>query len=159
MERDDKKTILKSSTAKTCLGFLFLAIGCLIYLLFRSKTLYIYVWCKALGLSTFVDVFRENVQNWNVSNFVRFSLPDGFYCAAYILMIDAIWHDDNRKVKYFLLSLVPIITIVSEILQFYGVVRGTFDVMDLLCYLIPPIAYIIITFITLSIIFLKTKQL
>lgn len=147
MERDDKKTILKSSTAKTCLGLLLLATGCLIYLLFRSKTLYIYVWCKALGLSTFVDVFRENVQNWNVSNFVRFSLPDGFYCAAYIMMIDAIWHDDNRKVKYILLSLVPMITIVSEILQFCGVVRGTFDVMDLLCYLIPPIAYIMIALI------------
>jgi hypothetical protein len=147
MERDDKKTILKSSTAKACLGFLLLAAGCMIYLLFRSKTLYIYVWCKALGLSTFVDAFREHVQNWNVSDFVRFSLPDGFYCAAYILMIDAIWHDDNRKVKYILLSLVPIITVVSEILQLYGVVRGTFDLKDLLCYLIPPLAYIMITFI------------
>lgn len=147
MERDDKKTILKSSIAKTCLGLLLLATGSLIYLLFRSKTLYIYVWCKSLGLSAIIDAFRKNVQNWNVSDFVRFSLPDGFYCAAYVLMIDAIWHDDKRKVKYILLSLVPIITIVSEILQFYGVVRGTFDEMDLFCYLIPPIAYIMLALI------------
>ncbi len=147
MEKEDKKTILRSSTAKICLGFLFLATGCLIYLLFRSKTLYIYVWCKSLGLSAIIDAFRENVQFLKVSDFVRFSLPDGFYCTAYILMIDSIWHNDNRKAKYILLSLVPIITVVSEILQYYGVVRGTFDVMDLVCYLIPPIAYIVIAFI------------
>jgi hypothetical protein len=144
MKRDDKKTILKSSAAKTCLGFLLLAVGCLIYLLFRSRTLYIYVWCKFLGLSAFIDTLRYAVHDWQLSDFIRYSLPDGLYVTAYILMMDAIWHDDKRMIKYVILSIVPFITIASEILQYLGLVPGTFDAVDLICYAIPPLIYSII---------------
>ena len=77
---------------KVVLGISFLVCGCAIYLLFRSKTLSIYNWCSALGLSTPIDALRIWVRNWNIPDFVRYCLPDGLYCAAYILLIDAIWH-------------------------------------------------------------------
>lgn len=141
MERDGKITILNSSTAKTCLGFLLLATGCLIYLLFRSKTLYIYVWCKALGLAVFIDTLRLAVLDWQLPSFIKFSLPDGLYCAAYLFIIDAIWHEDQGWKKYVFLAIVPVVTISSEVLQGLGLVRGTFDILDLLCYSIPPIIY------------------
>ena len=133
-------------TTQILLGVLFLFCGCAIYLLFRSKTLYIYQWCISLGVSDFVDSCRSIVQGCSISDFVKFSLPDGLYCAAYILMIDAIWNDDNRFAKYLIISFVPIITIGSEILQYYHTVQGTFDIMDLTCYSIPPLTYIGIFF-------------
>ena len=141
MEKEDKKTILRSSTAKTCLGFLLLATGCLIYLLFRSKTLYIYVWCKSLGLSACIDTLRYGVLGWSVPDFVKFSLPDGLYCASYLFIMDAIWHEDQGWKKYIVLAIVPVATIGSELLQGLDFVRGTFDILDLLCYSIPPIIY------------------
>ena len=125
------------------LGVLFLICGCAIYLLFRSKSLNIYQWCSAIGLSNSIDALRSICQYWNISDFVKFSLPDGLYCAAYILIIDAIWHNNAGIVKYLILSLVPLVTICSEILQYFGLVKGTFDVNDLICYLIPPIIYLI----------------
>ena len=125
------------------LGFTLLLCGCVIYLLFRSKSLYIYKWCSALGLSEVIDNYRYAVRDWNIPYIVRFSLPDGLYCAAYILIIDAIWHNNAGIVKYLILSLVPLVTISSEILQYFGLVKGTFDVNDLICYLIPPIIYLI----------------
>lgn len=127
-------------------GTLFLTLGCAIYLLFRSKTLNIYKWCSLIGISDHVDSVRFQVQHLNIPPFVKFSLPDGLYCAAYILIIDAIWHDDNRLIKGIVISLVPIITIGSELLQYFGLVKGTFDVFDLICYSIPPIIYIIINY-------------
>ena len=125
------------------LGVVFLMYGCAIYLLFRSKSLYIYQWCHSLGFANTIDALRKHVQNWDVSDFVKFSLPDGLYSAAYLLIIDAIWHNDSRAVKYFILSLVPFVTISSELLQYVGLVKGTFDIHDLICYLIPPTIYII----------------
>ena len=119
------------NTAKVLLGVIFLACGCFIYLLFRSKTLYVYIWSKSLGFSKFIDPLRCIVHDWPMNDFIKFSLPDGLYCAAYILIIDAIWYDDKRIIKYFILSLVPIITVLSEFLQYFGIVQGTFDVLDL----------------------------
>ena len=129
------------NTSKVLLAVSFLVCGCLIYLLFRSKTLNIYQWSLALGISTPIEHARGLVHGWVVSDFIRFSLPDGLYCAAYILLIDTIWRNDKRILKYYFLSVVPIMTISSELLQYYGLVRGTFDIADLLCYLVPPMVY------------------
>ena len=153
-------TLTLNSTAKNCLGTMLLMIGCLIYLLFRSKTLYIYLWCKSLGLSALIDKLRFAVLDWSVPDFIKYSLPDGLYCAAYLFIMDAIWHDEKNKVKYLLISIVPIITITSEMLQIFNVVPGTFDIMDLVCYCIPPFTYMAI-FITNKFMFnnLKIKNL
>jgi hypothetical protein len=127
---------------KVALGISFLVCGCAIYLLFRSKTLNIYNWCSALGLSTPIDTLRIWVQNWNIPEFVRFCLPDGLYCAAYILFIDAIWHKDKSIIKNIIVLLVPLVTISSELLQLFGIVRGTFDIYDLVCYTFPLLVYL-----------------
>ena len=141
---------IKNSRAviETFSGVLLLTCGCVIYLLFRSRSLNIYQWCSALGLMGFIDYCRDIVQGWYVPDVVRFCLPDGMYCASYILIVDAIWHKENGKLKYVILSLVPIITIGSELLQSLNFIRGTFDVFDLICYALPPLIYI--CFITLQ---------
>ena len=135
-------------SVECCLGLLFLICGCTIYLLFRSKSLNIYQWCTALGLSSVIDNLREQVQNWNISEFVKFSLPDGLYCTAYILIIDAIWYKDKGIMKCVIISFVPFVTFCSEIMQYLGLVKGTFDVYDLICYTIPPLIYILTKILT-----------
>ena len=130
-------------TSEIVLGVFFLVCGCAIYLLFRSKTLNIYQWCSALGLSNMINSLRYSVQDWKISDFTKFSLPDGLYCAAYILIMDAIWHYDSRIVKYIVLSFVPLITISSEVFQYFGLVKGTFDIYDLVSYSIPPVIYLV----------------
>lgn len=144
----------KIRITSTILGLVFITCGCAIYLLFRSKSLNIYHWCTSLGLSNMIDALRLKVYDWNISDFVRYSLPDGLYCAAYILFIDAIWYNDHRLVKYIIISLVPFVTICSEIMQYFGLVKGTFDIYDLICYTIPPTIYL--TFVFHS---LKTQKL
>ena len=143
MNEKGKKGVILGSTAKILLGILLLVIGCLVYLIFRSKTLYIYIWCKSLGASAPIDTLRIFFHDWSISDFIKYSLPDGLYCTAYLLIMDAIWHEDKSWLKYLFLAVVPVLTIDSEILQYFGYVRGTFDLLDLFCYLIPPLLYII----------------
>ena len=130
-----------SATSKVILGVAFLMQGCIIYLLFRSKTLNLYLWCSALGLSDVIDYARVYAQHWNIPNFVRYSLPDGLYCTAYILIMDAIWHDGDSLIKHFVIIFVPVVTIGSEIFQYFGLVKGTYDFCDLVFYSVPIIAY------------------
>lgn len=129
---------------KVTLGIVFLTFGCSIYLLFRSKTLNIYRWCSVLGMSNTIDSLRNKVNDWNIPEFVRYSLPDGLYCAAYILIVEAIWHNEKGINKNIIIAFVPIVTICSEVLQYFGLVKGTFVIYDLICYTSPPLLYVAI---------------
>ena len=122
-------------------GIICLASGCAIYLLFRSTSLNIYQWCMEFGLSNIIDSVRYIVQDWDMPEWIKYNLPDGVYVAAYILIIDAIWKDDDSLIKHFVIALVPLVTITSEIFQYFGLVKGTFDLCDLLFYSVPFIAY------------------
>lgn len=126
------------------LAALMLFVGSGIYLLFRSKSLYIYKWCAALELSDSINYLRYAVSDWSISDFVKYSLPDGLYCAAYVLVMDAIWHKESGCVKFSAIFFVPFVTIISEALQYFGIGRGTFDYCDLVCYAIPSILYMYI---------------
>jgi len=132
----------KVAISEFIIGGLFLVCGCAIYLLFRTKTLNIYRWTSLIGFSDYVDYMRQQVLYWNIPSFVKYCLPDGLYCAAYILMIDAIWYNDKGIMKKIIMSFVPIVTIISEVLQYFGLIKGTFDIYDLTCYTIPPVAYV-----------------
>ena len=131
------------NTAKISLAVLMLLCGSGIYLLFRSKTLNIYIWCASLGFSDEIDSLRYAVNDWSIPEFIKFSLPDGLYCAAYILIMDSIWQKESGWKKYAVVLSVPLFTISTEILQYFGLVKGTFDVYDLLCYSIPPLIYVL----------------
>ena len=131
-------------TFEAILGIVLLSCGCMVYLLFRSKSLYIHVWCEDLGLAGIVESMRFATQGLPITDFVKFSLPDGLYCAAYLLIMDSIWHKEKGVMKYITLSIVPIVTIASEALQYFGIVRGTFDILDMICYVVPPLAYIML---------------
>ncbi len=133
---------ITKDTAKMSLAVMMLLCGSGIYLLFRSKSLNIYKWCSELGFSNNIDSMRFVANNWDVSELVKFSLPDGLYCAAYILTMDVIWNKENGWKKHIAIFLVPFITICSEVLQYFGFVKGTFDYCDLVCYAIPPITYL-----------------
>ena len=144
MAQPHRHNINKLITAEIVLGVCCLVCGCAIYLLFRSKSLNIYQWCDAIGMTSFIDALRNCVQRWYVADFVKFCLPDGLYSAAYILFMDAIWHNDSGILKYFVISFVPCVAIGSELLQYFGLVKGTFDIYDLVCYSVPLILYYII---------------
>ena len=159
IERLTSSRMKTTTICEVIIGIVFLICGCSIYLLFRSKSLNIYQWCESLGLSGIVDCLRTEVQDWHITDYTRYSLPDGLYCAAYILFIDAIWSKDKRLVKYIIISFVPLVTITSEIFQYFGLVKGTFDVYDLISYSLPPAIYLIYIHNSYKLNNLKIKRL
>lgn len=79
-----------------------------------------------------------------MSDYTKFSLPDGLYCVAYILIVDAVWHNEKAK-RHWIVALIPVIAIVNEIFQYFGVANGTFDWYDLISYATPLFLYLILT--------------
>jgi len=72
---------------------------------------------------------KESLGGW-----VVYSLPDGLWLFSYILLMGCIWNF-NLKRSFYASFPLAFIAIGSELLQILGWVPGTFDVVDLLCYL------------------------
>ena len=121
------------------LGVLSLTTGGVLYILYRSETLILFGWIKTLGLYDIVSNLRPSngSDSWLV-----YSLPDGLWLFAYILLMGALWNFDTLKSLLYSAPLV-VIGIGSELLQIHHIVRGTFDIVDLLCYIVAIVFGII----------------
>ena len=107
-----------------------LIIGCLIYTLFRNDyIIYNKLLCNLFKPLTFADTFLERV--------IVFSLPDGLWAMSYTILIFHIRKD--KTVRTIIWSLIiPVIGAFSEIGQFYLLIPGTFDFIDLIMYIVAP---------------------
>ena len=88
-------------------------------------------------------MMRNTTKDFALSDFVIYSLPDGLWVTSYLLMVDVVVERDSKHALLLWSSLLPGVAILFEILQFFYVIPGVFDIFDLLCYIIPFIVYLI----------------
>lgn len=118
-----------------------LLISGLIYILFRSSSLLMFYWYNTLGIKNCL----KNIRNYTIplSNkspeWIIFSLPDGLWIFSYVSFMLLIWKNTISKQSIFWILAIPIIAISSEIGQFLGLVIGTFDITDLILYILGVI--------------------
>ena len=117
--------------------------GSYIYIVFRPMTLHMFSWFERISVLDTIEMIRLNPLLKTNSNFVIYSLPNGLWAASYILIMDAIWAP-SIKTQIFFSSIIPIVGILSELLQSAGILKGTFDIKDLICYALPYIVYLLI---------------
>ncbi len=121
-------------------GFIFLIIGSYLYLKFRSETLLMFTWAENLGLNFIVSSIRESsILNSPKLEYFIFSTPFGMWVVSFCCFIGAIWHKDISIEAIIWRLFAPAIAISSELLQFVGVIPGTFDTNDLLVLIVSTI--------------------
>lgn len=120
------------------LSLLPLLIGGLIYILFRVDTLRMFNWFEKIGLLEHIDHLRQFTLHFanGIPEWILYSLPDGLWLFSYTTLLLGIW--DNRITNKNLswIAIIPTIAILSELGQLAGAIPGTFDIMDLLLYLL-----------------------
>lgn len=117
--------------------------GAIIYILFRPTYLIMFKWIDSFGLMKLINSIRLNSED--LPDWVLYSLPDGLWMFSYCLFIGQIWNYNIKKCLLFL-SILPIYAVSNEIMQYFHLVSGTFDWMDLLAFLIA---------FTLSVLYIK----
>ncbi len=132
-----------SQAIETTIAVLLFVIGGSIYIAFRTTSLRMFGWFDSLGFHEFITAIRNATNNIQVPEMVIFCIPDGLWTLSYILFMDVIWAPDKRRQIIFC-SIIPFIGATSEILQYFNVIEGTFDIIDLLCYTIPFVIYLIL---------------
>ncbi len=141
MTSTSKQVYWMNGITKVVLSFVSFLIGGLIYLCYRPTTLKMFEWSRILGLDNNVKNLRRHASSFSFGDFVIYCLPDGLWVTSYILIVDYIW-TDNRKYQQLFSGILPAIGVVTESLQAVGILSGTFDVFDILCYAISYFIYL-----------------
>lgn len=137
----------KQRIVNVVLSFAILIIGGLIYVGFRDKSLLMFNWFEQLGIIGEVDAFRGLVNSEGLYGWVKYSLPDGLWLFAYMFLVDTIWNGSKSISSYIFISSLPFLALLSELLQYFGLVPGVFDWIDVASYLFAILLYVIIKLI------------
>ena len=106
--------------------------GAMIYIMFRHTHLLMLNWIDSIGMMGLVNSIRPAL--WTTPEWVVYSLPDGLWMFSYCLFIGYIWDFDLKKC-FLLLTILPIYAVSNEIMQYFHIVSGTFDWMDMFAFL------------------------
>lgn len=133
-----------------CISIVCFLAGGLIYLMFREEHLLMFDWFRAIGLSDFVLQLKNYGRSFgSIPDWIRFSLPDGLWVLSYVLAMSALWNFDIKS-HWGKIGVIPVIAIISEYLQYFGVIGGGFDTRDLTFYCIATIIGFIYTILIKS---------
>lgn len=117
-------------------------IGGMIYILYRPESLLLFRVTDSLGITPLIDMLRSNSSRFMLPSFMINSLPAGLWTASYLLMMFITTKFYSRKVRLMLALPLPVVAIILEFLQFFGWCPGTFDIYDLICYVVPLFVFI-----------------
>lgn len=135
------------TTAKTLTNLILssfcLFIGGSIYVIFRPLTLNMFRWFDTLGISSLINKYRELANYVSLNDFVLYSLPDALWITSYLLIVNTIIPSKQKKELFFWILCLPIISVLSEFLQYYNLISGRFDIYDVVCYISPLIINLI----------------
>lgn len=125
--------------------FLPVFIGGLIYLLWRSPSLLMFSWVDATGLSDALFKVRELTSSFrsSIPDFLLYSLPNALWVYSLTAFMVWYWYGSRSHVKYFWFCVGPILGAGVEVGQFFILIPGTFDVVDLITALFASLLPVI----------------
>lgn len=124
------------------IALLLILTGGMIYVLYRPESLLLFRVTDSLGITPLIDILRSNSSRVMLPSFMINSLPAGLWTASYLLMMYITTKFHTRRIRLMLALPLPVMAIVLELMQFFGWCPGTFDIYDLICYIVPLFIFI-----------------
>ena len=131
-------------------AFFILLFGGAIYVLFRSDEIYFIDWLLSQKTGPFLTEARSITLKFSSSlpHWFMFSLPDALCMLSLSLSMLNFWKNESYRSLMIWSILIPFIALLWEFAQYFNFLKGTFDWVDIYCYLIAT-----------ALIFLKLKTI
>jgi glycopeptide antibiotics resistance protein len=114
--------LLQKKLVHLFIGVSTLLIACYLYWLFRDIT--------TLMISEYIDFTNTQSEIKVTNSFLKNNLPDGLFVFSFTIFFTLIW----QKEKSFWISVPLLFCCLIEFFQL-GVIKGTFDILDLGIYI------------------------
>ncbi|MCK5137729.1 MAG: hypothetical protein KAR19_18230 [Bacteroidales bacterium] len=107
--------------------------GGIIYIFLRTSEHVFDGWISTIGLDNLFSLARHHSPSLSLHlpDWIIFSLPNGLWAFAYALIITSIWLGSKSRARYFWMASIPILVLGFEVLQYVGIIRGTFCIQDI----------------------------
>ncbi len=105
-----------------------------------------FTWLEILGFEKIVMSLRKTFGIFEPSEFVIYSLPNGLWILSITILLLIIWKDYYKTNFKFYFTCLFLLVILPETLQFFKIISGTFDLVDLsvnLIFFCLPFVFII----------------
>lgn len=131
---------IKNQISLYFLSFIFIQLGLLLYNNFRSKEIWINKW---------TDLYDFNLSNHiSLPNWFIYSSTDFLWSMSGSILMFSIWKSELIFKNYFWIYSIVLVSFLHEFLQYYGIMKGTFDVLDVFSYLLSSIILILMIILT-----------
>ena len=137
------KTIVRHNILLICISTLCLFVGGAIYLIFRPRTLYMFS-CIPSRIMEWLDATKHFFNIGEDLDFVIYNLPAGLWTISYLILMQLIMTNARDISRILWIYSLPLFCTLVEILQLCKFVPGTFDILDIVVYIIPIIFSILI---------------
>ena len=129
---------------KAVVGVIILIFGGMIYVIFGPEHLLMFRWFNSIGLDSHIEHLRSLYGDISIYWWIKYNIPAALWLFSYLFIIDSIWGKEKSNIYLYFISILPILAILSELLQAIKLIPGTFDYIDLVGYLIAIILFLII---------------
>ena len=129
---------------KSWIALILFFIGGLIYLAYRQETLQMFHWADMIGVTSQINDLRNLINGEGLYGWVKYSLPDGLWLFSYMFIVDSIWNGDKHISSSIFIFVLPVFAILSEFAQYFDLLPGVFDILDLESYTFAIVLYLII---------------
>lgn len=136
---------MRNRNIKFCIALLLLLVGGWVYVLFRPHSLLMFHIVKPLQNLTLLNCIQGEVLHLNILEFIIYCFPGCLWAASYIFVIDGLLSEKTAYIRLLWSGVIPMVGIVSEMLQYAQILPGTFDMFDVICYGLPFTIYLIIS--------------
>lgn len=129
--------------------FLPIAIGSLIYIFLREDNILVFQIFKLIGVYEIIDTMRNATMTYRevIPEWIYYSLPDGLWVYS-LNVFCLLFTGYYLEFKNSIFSFIGIfLGLGSEIFQYFKLIPGTFDILDLIiCFLGVVFAFITYSF-------------
>ena len=134
---------LKANRVRIITIVMMLMVGGLVYLLFRPRTLLLFHVADAMGLSSVITRCRSAVEGITLPDWMIYCLPNALWAGAYVLLADSVLKGRSVRLRLLVTAVIPALGLLSEVMQAFGLLPGTFDGWDVVAYALPYLLYLI----------------
>lgn len=109
-------------------------VGGLIYIVSRPKSLKMFKWFESINIDPLTNSIRDEFIHIEYPYWVKYNLPDFLWVFSFTSLMLIIWNAKivNENISYIIFP--AAVGVLSEIGQHFGIINGTFDLMDILFY-------------------------
>ena len=121
--------------------------GLVLYASSRSEAIYLNQFLEVVTGGLMIDSLQSFFQSINLPHWVIYSLPDGLWMLALVVLVLAIWNFKLNMQSLPWLVMAVLSGVMFEVFQGLGFLSGTFDVTDLILMMMAallPVSFIIL---------------